>query len=120
MVILPADKGNATVVMDADQYEEKMCAPLETPVYCKINKDPTGRFKRKIMDKTRLFIGYLRTSSWYFPYRSCYFCIRIVCWFCERSNTYPWGGGGVWGVCPNMNFFYFRASEVGSEAGFSA
>ena len=30
-----------------------------------------------------------KAFSWYFPYRSCYFYIRIVCWFCERSNTYP-------------------------------
>ena len=44
MVILPAGKGNATVVMDEDQYEEKIPvrAHLETPVYRKINKDPTG------------------------------------------------------------------------------
>lgn len=33
ITILPADKGNATVVMDTDQYKEKLKNLLEDPVY---------------------------------------------------------------------------------------
>lgn len=41
VVILPADKGNATVVMDASVYNQKMKVLLEDPVYKKIDTDPT-------------------------------------------------------------------------------
>ena len=39
LVILTADKRNATVVMDQADYKKKM---LEDPVYWKISKDPTS------------------------------------------------------------------------------
>ena len=39
VVILPADKVNATVVTDEVQYEEKIRMHLETPVFCNINND---------------------------------------------------------------------------------
>ena len=47
IVILPADKGNVTVVLDKIQYEEKMRTLLGNPVYRKINKNPTGYIERK-------------------------------------------------------------------------
>ena len=52
-MILPANKGNTTVVLDKIQYEEKMCTLLENPVYCKISKDPTGYIERKISKELR-------------------------------------------------------------------
>ena len=53
IVILPADKGNATVVLDKIQYEEKMRTLLENAVYHKISKDPTGYIERKIFKELR-------------------------------------------------------------------
>ena len=42
LVILTADKGNATVVMDQADYKKKIKDLLEDPVYRKISKDPTS------------------------------------------------------------------------------
>ena len=36
IVVLPADKGNATVVMDTDVYETKMKATLDDSAYSKV------------------------------------------------------------------------------------
>jgi len=57
MVILPADKGNATVVMDKSQYEEKMLTHLKNPVYRKISKDPTGCIERKMLKELQELKG---------------------------------------------------------------
>ena len=38
IVILPADQGNDTVVMDSNQYEQKMRDLLDDPVYKKIKR----------------------------------------------------------------------------------
>ena len=42
IVILPADKGNSTVVMDRSLYRQKMNAMLEDPVYQRLKSDPTS------------------------------------------------------------------------------
>ena len=47
-VILPADKGNKTVVLDRTEYETKLSNLLQDPSYRKLNKDPTSLFTRKI------------------------------------------------------------------------
>ena len=47
-VILTADKGNATVVMDQADYKKKVENLLEDPVHQKISKDPTSATERKI------------------------------------------------------------------------
>ena len=52
-MILPADKGNVTVVLDKIQYEEKMRTLLGNPVYRKINKNPTGYIERKTSKELR-------------------------------------------------------------------
>ncbi|XP_074029242.1 uncharacterized protein [Leptinotarsa decemlineata] len=41
IIILPADKGNATVVLNTIDYESKMMKLLEDPAYKKIVRDPT-------------------------------------------------------------------------------
>ena len=41
VAILPADKGNAMVVMSLDDYDEKLTKMLSTGTYCRIDKDPT-------------------------------------------------------------------------------
>lgn len=53
IVILPADKGNATVVMDAAQYEEKVASLLEDTVYEKVKRDPTAATEKKVLKEVR-------------------------------------------------------------------
>lgn len=49
MLITKADKGNMTVVLSAEEYEDKMRMMLEdADTYQKINYDPTARVSRKI------------------------------------------------------------------------
>ena len=48
--ILPADKGRATVIMDKDDYETRVKEMLDdVKTYGKLNKDPTQRFKKKLV-----------------------------------------------------------------------
>ena len=47
-MILPADKGNATVVMNRDEYEEKLETMLVDGTYRRLKKDPTGKIERRI------------------------------------------------------------------------
>ncbi len=49
ILILPADKGNATVMISKVAYVEKMMAILNDPVHFeKINKDPTKTWEKKL------------------------------------------------------------------------
>ena len=41
IMVLPANKGRASVVMDADTYRAKMSTPIENGPYQLLNKDPT-------------------------------------------------------------------------------
>jgi hypothetical protein len=47
LVILPADKGNATVVMNTVDYSKKMKELLNEPAYKILHKDPTSKIERK-------------------------------------------------------------------------
>ena len=51
IVILPADKGNTTVVIDRTNYDEKMRAVINTPTYKK--KDPTKTEEPKALRKLK-------------------------------------------------------------------
>ncbi len=52
IIILPADKGRATVVLNKQDYHEKITTLLsDTNTYEKLEKDPTGRYKRKLVNK---------------------------------------------------------------------
>lgn len=42
-VILKADKGNATVVMDKSEYHQKCCGLLQAPSYLPLPRDPTPK-----------------------------------------------------------------------------
>ena len=53
IAILPADKGNATVVMDAVEYERKMTNLLEDPIYKRVKRDPTVATERKVLKEVR-------------------------------------------------------------------
>ena len=48
IVVLPADKGSATVVMNRTEYNEKIETQLSDGTYKKLLKDPTAQIKRKI------------------------------------------------------------------------
>ncbi|XP_066289685.1 uncharacterized protein [Branchiostoma lanceolatum] len=50
VLILPADKGKATVLMDRTDYEEKVSAMLaDGKTYEKLPTDPTQKYKRKLV-----------------------------------------------------------------------
>lgn len=58
IIILPADKGNTTVVMDKTDYTEKMKILIDdTSTYNKIKRDPTSGLERKtteLLKKSKL------------------------------------------------------------------
>nr|XP_060622650.1 uncharacterized protein LOC132769734 [Anolis sagrei ordinatus] len=47
ILILPADKGNATVIMHTEQYKEKIRKLLDPTIYRKLKQDPTSKITRK-------------------------------------------------------------------------
>ena len=51
IMILPAAKGRANVVLDTDTYHAKMSALIETGPYQPLNKDPTDRLTRNLSEK---------------------------------------------------------------------
>ena len=50
-MILPADKGCVSVVLDMETYHSKMSTLIETGPYKLLNKDPTDRLSRKATEK---------------------------------------------------------------------
>ena len=51
IIILPPDKGRATVLMNTDDYKIKITALVsDTNTYIKLKKDPTMRFKTKLFN----------------------------------------------------------------------
>ena len=53
IVILPADKGNATVVMERSSYEQKVADLLDDDSYVRISKDPTKKTERTLNEKLK-------------------------------------------------------------------
>ena len=51
IMILPAAKGRANVVLDTDTYHAKMSALIETGPYQPLNKDPTDSLTRNLSEK---------------------------------------------------------------------
>ena len=47
ILVLPADKGNAAVIMELETYREKMIELLSDPDYVVLKKDPTSSIMRK-------------------------------------------------------------------------
>ena len=52
-MILPADKGRASVVLSIDTYHDKMKTLIETGPYQLLNKDPTDRLSQKLTEKLK-------------------------------------------------------------------
>ena len=51
MLVLPADKGKAAVIMDTEEYIDKIRVMLsDERVYKKLKRDPTHGYKEKLMN----------------------------------------------------------------------
>ena len=51
IIILPADKGRSTVLMNTDDYKTKITVLVsDTNTYSKLKKDPTTRYKTKLVN----------------------------------------------------------------------
>ena len=50
VVILKADKSNATVVMNREEYHRKCIALLQPPTYTMLMKDLTPKIERKVLE----------------------------------------------------------------------
>ena len=50
IVVLPADKGNATVLLDKSEYNQKMNDLLKDASYKRLKGNPTTRVERKVAD----------------------------------------------------------------------
>ena len=50
-MILPADKGRASVLLNTDKYHDKINTLIDTGPYQLLNKDPTERVTRKLTEK---------------------------------------------------------------------
>ena len=51
IIILPADKGKATCILDRAEYEEKVNSMLaDKKTYEELPKDPTAKYKRKLVN----------------------------------------------------------------------
>ena len=48
IIILTANKGNATVVMDRVEYSNKFADLISKGGYCKVKKNPTLKTERKL------------------------------------------------------------------------
>ena len=53
VVILPADKGNATVVMERSDYNQKIDSLLNAPTYSRLKRDPTRKFERRVQQSLK-------------------------------------------------------------------
>ena len=51
IMVLPADKGCATIILDADTYHAKMSALIDSRPYQLLNKDLTDRLTQKLYEK---------------------------------------------------------------------
>ena len=56
IVILPADKGNATVVMDRTDYDEKVNSILNSVTYIHVQCDPIRKIERQVHQQLKLLV----------------------------------------------------------------
>ena len=47
IIILPADKGNATVIMQTEEYKDKIRELLDLRTYRKLKLDPTNEITKQ-------------------------------------------------------------------------
>ena len=66
IIILPADKGNATLVMDRVEYSNKLADLVDNGGYSKVKKDPTLKTERKlsqILGKNKYTTNKIQTAN---------------------------------------------------------
>ena len=76
--ILPADKGNATVILSKQQYEDKIQEHLSLPAYKKLDKDPTDSIKRKLDVILKKLVNSLRRRKYRSPFMTPQECCTLV------------------------------------------
>ena len=54
IVILPADKGNATVVLNKDDYNQKMNDLLNNASYKRLKNNPTSKVEKKVAEALKV------------------------------------------------------------------
>ena len=62
IVVLEVDKGNATVVMDAEEYEEKALNLIGKPPFKKLTRDLTKSNEKRVNDELKRLMKGGRTS----------------------------------------------------------
>ncbi|KAM7284931.1 uncharacterized protein ISCGN_031929 [Ixodes scapularis] len=66
IVVLPADKGNATVLLDRADYDEKALQLLNTDAYMILPKDPTAKIQASLNKMlSTIFDGYPESRGLY-------------------------------------------------------
>ena len=53
IMILPADKGNSTVILDKDDYSEKIWLHIHEGPYTEVKTDPGPRFRKRLVSLLR-------------------------------------------------------------------
>jgi hypothetical protein len=56
LTVLPADKGNATVVMNTSDYNQKAATLLDDITYTKLKKDPTDSIEHGVISQKMIII----------------------------------------------------------------
>ena len=57
IIILPADKGNLTVVLSFEEYKEKALDLLNAPPFLKLKRDPTANTEKRVNDVVKKVAG---------------------------------------------------------------
>ena len=105
ILILPADEGKATVVIDATSCEEKALSLLQDDsVYAKLKKDPTQKFQSKPISllKELKESGAIDAKTYWKIYPTVS-DVPIISWTCEISQN--------WSPTEN-NYFEHRISDL--------
>ena len=63
ITILPADKGNRTVVMNTTDYEKKASDIIEHEPFRKLTRDPTARNEKRVNDKMKQLLKEKRINE---------------------------------------------------------
>lgn len=66
-MVLPADNGRASVVMDTDTYNTKMSTLIENGPYQLLKRDPTDPLNRKLSKKLLTRMQQNQTSTHSLP-----------------------------------------------------
>ena len=63
IVILPADKGRSTVILNREDYLEKCMDHINNGPYQLLKKDPTTKIKTKTLKQLKVLYYYLKPTD---------------------------------------------------------